>query len=313
MLELFCAVFYNTFTTIVLSVLHGKMFKEHLTMESKRNWRQCYLPSPTIKKAMPGKAMMETDVPPFPATWVFDNLAFIGDSKVACFIVETSDGLVLIDAMFPTDHYQELIEKSITELGLNAKDLKAVLVTHGHDDHFGKADVLREKYGCKIYMSEIDYKIAREITRVPFNLRFEVDGYIEDGQDFTFGDTTIHAVLTPGHTVGCMSFIVPVLDEGRPHNLAIWGGTGVLPTSDKQAYLASVDKFDAVCDQYEVDCEMSNHPFVDNGLERLQVIRSIKKATSNPFVIGREAYKRYEDFFRKLCLEAIERDKAQQQ
>ncbi len=279
------------------------MLKEHLMMESKRSWR-------VLKDARPTKQTMEVEVPPYPATWVFDNLAFIGDEKVSCFILDTSDGLILIDAMFPTDHYLDLIEKSIADLGLDGKDLKAVLITHGHDDHFGRADALREKYGCKIYMSETDYKIARERPEKPFGLKFEVDGFIEDGSDFTLGDTTVHSVLTPGHTAGCMSFIFPVLDEGRLHYLAIWGGTGVLPNSDKQAYLDSVDKFDKVCDKYNVDCEISNHPFVDNSIERMEVIRKIKKATPNPFVIGREAYKRYEDFFRGMALAAIERDKA---
>ena len=98
-----------------------------------------------------------------------------------------------------------------------------------------------------------------------------------------------------------MSFIIPVTDEGRPHHLALWGGTGILPDSDKEAYLASVEKFSQICDGYEVDAEISNHPFVDNSLLRLEVIRNIVDGVPNPFVIGREAYRRYERMFYDLC------------
>lgn len=48
-----------------------------------------------------------------------------------------------------------------------------------------------------------------------------MDGFLTDGEDFTLGDTAIRCVWTPGHTEGCMSFIIPVLDEGRSHHLAI--------------------------------------------------------------------------------------------
>lgn len=55
----------------------------------------------------------------------------------------------------------------------------------------------------------------------PHTLGFDMDGFLTDGEDFTLGDTAIRCVWTPGHTEGCMSFIIPVLDEGRSHHLAI--------------------------------------------------------------------------------------------
>ena len=132
-----------------------------------------------------------------------------------------------------------------------------------------------------------------------------MDGYLEDGQDFTLGNTTIRCVLTPGHTPGCFSFIIPVYDEARPHYLGLWGGTGITPESDKEAYLDSVKKFDLVCDEFGVDAELSNHPFVDNSIQRLEVLRNIVDGVPNPFIIGRDAYKRYEQMFYQLCKSKI--------
>ena len=255
----------------------------------------------TWRKPNPHKPNFGQDPKPCPATWFFDNIGFIGDESVSCFLLRTSAGLILIDAMFPEEKYLDMIETGIRELGCRAEDLKTVLITHGHFDHFGMADKLRERYHCHLLMNSVDEALAKSKPEKPFGLTFDMDGSLEDGQDFTLGDTTIHCVRTPGHTPGCISMIIPVYDEGRPHFLALWGGTGVTPETDKPAYLESVKKFSEVCAGYGVDAEISNHPFVDNSLLRLEVLRNICDGVPNPFVIGREAYQRYETMFYEMC------------
>lgn len=257
------------------------------------------------RKPNPHRPNFGQDPKPYPATWFFDDLGFIGDESVACFLLRTDGGLILIDAMFPEQKYPDMIEAGIRDLGCDARELKAVLITHGHFDHFGLADRLRDKYGCRLYMNPVDEALAKATPGKPFGLTFGMDGPLADGQDFVLGGTAVHCVHTPGHTPGCMSLILPVTDEGRPHHLALWGGTGVTPETDKAAYLASVEKFAAVCEGYAVDCEISNHPFVDNSLLRLEVLRHICDGVPNPFVIGREAYRRYERMFYDMCLDRM--------
>ena len=46
-----------------------------------------------------------------------------------------------------------------------------------------------------------------------------------DGMKLTLGDTTLTLYLTPGHTLGTISTLIPVKDGGRPHVAALWGGT----------------------------------------------------------------------------------------
>ena len=53
---------------------------------------------------------------------------------------------------------------------------------------------------------------------------------------------------------------------GRPHNIALWGGTGLLPDVNIYQYLMSLDKFTKVCDEYNVEGAISNHPGRDNGI-----------------------------------------------
>ena len=112
-----------------------------------------------------------------------------------------------------------------------------------------------------------------------------------------------------------MSFVIPVTDEGRPHLVALWGGTGVPWTmSDKVDYLESCIRFADITAKLGVDAEISNHPFVDGLIGKLDIIRTITDGIPNPFVIGTDGYKYYERMFANLCLakmheQAAEADK----
>ena len=154
-------------------------------------------------------------------------------------------------------------------------------------------------------MSKEDLALARTQMFEFEAMDCEIDEFIEDGKVLRFGETEIIPVLTPGHTDGCMSFIFEVTDEGRPHMASLWGGTGLPPESNPTAYKESLIKFRKICDEHGVDVEISNHPFVDNLIERLEVINNIVDGVSNPFIIGNEARHRYEDMFFNLAENAI--------
>lgn len=244
------------------------------------------------------------NLPVIPAVRFFDNLAYIGDQFIGCFAVYTADGLLLIDALFPGERYESILEEGLQALGFTGADVKAVLVTHGHSDHYGCAGYLQAKYGTKVIMSRVDEAFAKDRSLPsPFGyMEFSADGYLADGEDYTWGGAAIHAVETPGHTPGCLSFLIPVYDEGRPHTAALWGGTG-LPRSLEalHTYRESALHFTQVCDQRNVDVEIATHPFVDNSVERFEVVRHIFDGVPNPYVVGRDACRRYEKMFLDLC------------
>ncbi|MCQ2553222.1 MAG: MBL fold metallo-hydrolase [Clostridia bacterium] len=258
------------------------------------------------RKPNPHKPNFIGQVPDeYPATKFFDNLSFIGDKGTACFLVETSIGLVLIDCLWTNDRCQDIIERGIKDLGHDPKDLKAIVITHGHGDHFGRCGYFKEKYGCKVYLSKEDLALAKTQMFEFEPMNCEIDEFIEDGKILKFGETEIIPVLTPGHTDGCISLIFKVTDEGRPHMASLWGGTGLIPESDPNVYINSLFKFRKICDEYGVDVEISNHPFVDNLIERLEVINHIVDGVANPFVIGVEARHRYEDMFLHIAEKAL--------
>lgn len=246
---------------------------------------------------------------PYPATKFFDNVSFIGTGWVGCFLIETSEGLMLLDCMEPGD--AGYIEEGIRSLGYDPADLKKILITHGHADHYGDANIFREKYGTVLYMSQIDqaYAMDPETPRPAFRtpMPYRVDRYLEDGEVITLGDTQVTAYFTPGHTPGGMSFTLKVYDEGRCHHAALWGGTG-LPAQreDREIHLASYMKFSDICLGLGVDVALTTHPFVDNGLRRLDLVREIVDGVPNPFVLGYEGYHRFEEMYHQMYVAGLQ-------
>ena len=230
---------------------------------------------------------------------------------MSCFILETAKGYVLLDCMNPDLASQNRIEKAFEDLGFDIHDLYAIVISHGHGDHYGCCDYFKKKYGAKLYMSRIDWEFARNMPeRFPWPpITFEVDHFLEDGEELDFGDVKIRCVFTPGHSIGCFSFIIPVTDEGRPHKAALWGGSGVLKDSNVDDYEASLKKFSAICAEEHVDAEIATHPCLDQGLARLRVVREIVDGVPNPFVIGEEGYRYYETQFYNLVKRAREGEK----
>lgn len=243
-----------------------------------------------------------------PAIRFFDQLSWIGDEGVGCFVLETLEGLILLDCMRPNETTKTIIEQGMSDLGLDIHDVKAVIISHGHFDHFGIAGYLHETYGCNIYLSERDYQEAQNppverlkhfFTEYPFTCT----AFLEDGDVFRMGDTEIYVIGTPGHSPGCNSFVFKVTDEGREHWVGMWGGTGITgrDLKDREQYLLSLIKFSEITRKFGCDVEIASHPFVDNSIERLEICRNIVVGTAHPFVIGKEAFQRFLTGYATLC------------
>lgn len=229
-------------------------------------------------------------------TKFFDQLSFIGNEFVGCFLLESHKGL--IDCMNQKESSISAIESAIAELGQDISQLKFIVISNGDEDHFGRAGYFQKKYGTEIYMSEIDYKFAKALYKLHGKQSdFLVNYFLRDGEILNFDDVKIEAVFTPGHTPGCFSFLIPVTDEGRPHTIALWGGAAIIKDSNVNEYLASWKKFSRICHQNRVDGEIATHPFLDMGIKRLDIIRNITDGVPNPFVLGEEGYCYYEKMF----------------
>ena len=81
---------------------------------------------------------------------VFDNLYFIGIEYVSSWILTTSDGLIMFDALFEHEEYGEYLLDNMRKLGFNPADLKYLIITQGHLDHYGQARMLQDLTGAVV-------------------------------------------------------------------------------------------------------------------------------------------------------------------
>ncbi|WP_020013118.1 MBL fold metallo-hydrolase [Promicromonospora sukumoe] len=235
-------------------------------------------------------------------TRIFDNVTVVGTDFVSATAVETSDGVILIDALESREQAADILVPELRSLGVDPARIKYVVVAHGHADHFGGAQYLADKYGARVLMSPTDWDVAAEDSSpdVP-----ERDLEIADGQRLTLGGTTMRLPYTPGHTPGTVSPIFPVWWNGRRHTAMLWGGTGLPePTSGKRDYLRSVIDYAALMRRSGVDVELSNHGQTDAGLDRMRALRDGTAGDQNPFVLGRARAQRF-----MQVLELLVRDK----
>ena len=166
-------------------------------------------------------------------TWplnIFDNLYFIGTKTAGVWAVNTSDGIIVIDANF---HYSgtELV-LGLLNYALDPNDVKYVIVTAGHADRYFGAEGIQDTYpNARIAMSAADWDIVAK-DNAPAALKPRRDLVVTDGQKIALGDVTVTAYITPGHTPGTLSLIIESLsnmksvasDNGR-YVASIWGGT----------------------------------------------------------------------------------------
>ena len=97
---------------------------------------------------------------------------------------------IIIDAVAET---QQRDIGLIEELKL---DLKYIIETHVHADHITSSCPLKQKFtNAKIVLGESNSIACADIL-------------IKDGENLTFGDYGLKAMSTPGHTDGCMSYVV---------------------------------------------------------------------------------------------------------
>ncbi|MGI5350432.1 MBL fold metallo-hydrolase [Streptomyces sp. CA-250714] len=220
---------------------------------------------------------------------IFDNLAMLSAGWVSAMAVLTDDGIVLIDALTSAQEAESIIVPGLRRLGADPETIKYVVITHGHDDHYGGARYIADRYGSRVLMSPTDWDLVARTDPDGAPAR---DMDIEDGQQLTLGGTRIQFHHTPGHTPGTISPIFPVQNGHQRHTAMLWGGLNPpAAPAELRTYLTSIRSFRDRMRQAKVDVELSNHPN-DYGLQRAEQLRNDPDGP-NPFVLGRPRTQRY--------------------
>ena len=84
-----------------------------------------------ISQAYRERGKEAVDFQKVPPVKMFDNLWYVGPGYVSCYLIKTSAGAILIDASEEPDMVAHVID-SIKKTGTDLKDIKYILISHGH-------------------------------------------------------------------------------------------------------------------------------------------------------------------------------------
>lgn len=253
-------------------------------------------PQPAVREApSPAKdeALAKLIYQPAPSPGqAFDNLYYVGSAWVSAWVLKTNEGLILIDALNNEQEATELIIGGMRRLGLDPAQIRYILVTHGHGDHYGGARMLAQRYGSRVVTSEIDWRMME--TQLEFDSKHwdrppKRDIAVRDGDVLTLGTTQVRIVITPGHTLGTITPVFDVLDRGQRHTAMIWGGTSFNFGRDMtrlDGYIEQTQRMRQLVAAWGIDVPLSNHPGYDGTVAKLKAKSTAKEEIKNPFVSG---------------------------
>lgn len=230
---------------------------------------------------------------------VFDNLYFVGGRLHNSWALTTSEGIILIDTIFPYNS-EELIVGGLEKLGLNPNDIKYVVISHGHGDHIGGAEILQKRFGAKVVMGGPDWDTVQTYPNRFKTMAPKKDITATDGMKLTLGDTTLKIWLTPGHTLGTLSYTFTVFDDGRPVQVAYSGGTSFnFPTVPAElgitrldTYMASQKHIAAEAQALNATVLLSNHEGPAGGVNRNLMVAG-RGNGPHPYELGTDSVQRY--------------------
>lgn len=219
---------------------------------------------------------MLSDMKPFR---MIGNTYFAGCRKYSCHVIDTGEGLIMIDT--GCQEQADAIVDSLNILGFDVKDVKIIIHSHGHADHTDGSVKIKALSGAKTYLNKRDLRYIKE--------ELVIDNDIKDGDIIKLGNTDIYCLETPGHTKGTVSLFWNVEENGKIYRCGTFGGAGTnqlkKPYLDnkglayfvRQEFFESLDKLR----KEKVDVLIGNHPWHNNTFGKYE-----QSLTSdvNPFI-----------------------------
>lgn len=263
---------------------------------------------------MPYRAPWEYETRPFQ---IVEGVYYVGNKNVSSHLFDTGEGLLLLDTTYGETAY--LLFESIRELGFHPRDVRWIVHTHAHYDHFGGTRYFVEKYGCQTYMPQKDMPFMTDAVmngcaenglryEPPYDYYFDVDVQMRDGDVYKFGNITMRVFDAPGHTPGTMAFVFE-LPTGL--KAGMYGGVGFntltsayakkhgLGNTWREAYGSTLKKLRGL----EMDVVLGNHPSQNQTFAK----QAAMTAGENPFV-DKEGWPKFLDWVQEKFHKVLEDD-----
>lgn len=228
------------------------------------------------------------------APWkAFDNVYFVGICWVSAWLITSPKGDILIDTLY--EPFTDTLLDNIRKVGADPRDIKIVLMTHGHFDHAAGAAKLKPLLpNARFVMTETGWREGAEAAAAsqsgaaPWTMLAK-ERVARNGDTFTAGGVTVTVLETPGHTFGTASYVYDVLDGKTTERAITIGGLGlnaIKNASQVEAYLASVKKVRELVasPKRPVRVHLTTHPFSNGLVEAAAGLPTRKPGEPHPLV-----------------------------
>lgn len=236
-----------------------------------------------------------------PPAKLFDNMYYFGDNNFVAYAVTTSEGIILLNAGNDYAVEPEVLD-GMKKMGLDPANIKYIVIADARIQSYSGVPYFQEHYHPHVLASEADWGVMAKVTE-PDAIKPMKDMVVTDGQKLTLGDETITLYITPGHTPGTVSMIVPVKDGGQKHTVLLLGGRDPLLNGEgvqyfptmldaTKAWKASITRLQDIAAKANADAFLITRGQNMNLMEDIKALNYRKPGAPNPLV-SKEAVKHY--------------------
>ncbi|QTE39666.1 subclass B3 metallo-beta-lactamase [Mucilaginibacter gossypii] len=189
----------------------------------------------------------------FPPFQIAGNLYYVGTTDLACYLITTSGGNILINTGLASSEQQ--ITANIKTLGFRISDTKILLTTQAHFDHMGAMAAIKKITGARMMVDEGDAAVAADGGLSDYDLKGDVrtfnpvkaDRILHNGDSIKLGNMKLTVLHHPGHTKGSCSYLFDVKDNKRNYRVLIAN----MPTIVTDKKFTDIPSYPNIAKDYE--------------------------------------------------------------
>lgn len=206
----------------------------------------------TAQKVQEPKNTKEEWSKPYPPFRIVGNLYYVGTYDLACYLITTAKGNILINTGLAASEQQ--IKDNVKALGFKFKRIKILLNTQAHYDHLGAMAAIKKQTRAKLFVNEKDANEVKSGGSTDYALGGDTstfvpitpDRLLQNNDTIKLGNMQLVMLHHPGHTKGSCSFLFTVTDEKQSYKVLIAN----MPTIVTDSSFTAIPSYKTIADDY---------------------------------------------------------------